>query len=156
MSLPLNLKARQIGDYVSWNPSVSLDNPETFTPVFEGTAERLYQIEIRTNTQCLTVDTQLVKITKNVEVYVPTAFTPNNDSRNDFLHPILRGIKEVAYFRVFNRLGQLVYDGKDEQHGWDGTFRGVQEQTQAVVWIFRGVGVDGIVYTKKGTSVLVR
>ena len=89
-------------------------------------------------------------------MYVPTAFTPNKDGKNDFLHPILRGIKEIHYFKIFNRWGQLLFERNIGQPGWDGSFKGMPQQTQVVVWILECVGVDGVVYVQKGTSALLR
>ncbi len=91
INLPLTLTARQIGESVLWRPGTSLNNPANFTPTFNGVSEQLYTIDIKTNAGCLTVDTQLVKTVKNVEIYVPTAFSPNKDGINDILRPILRG-----------------------------------------------------------------
>lgn len=154
--LPLPLKARQIGEQVLWNPETNLNNHQSFTPVFTGVSENLYTIEIRTNTGCVTVDTQLVKIIKNVEIYVPTAFTPNGDGRNDLLWPHLRGIKELRYFKIFNRWGQLLFEGRNEHRGWDGTFKGTPQPTQTMVWILEGTGVDNVNYTRKGVCTLIR
>ena len=39
----------------------------------------------------------MIKIVPHIEIYVPTAFTPNNDGLNDYLHPTLMGIKAVSY-----------------------------------------------------------
>ncbi len=155
-NLPLSLDARKIGEQVLWNPLVNLNNAESFTPIFRGSSETLYSIEIRTATECLTVDTQLVKIVSNVEIYVPTAFTPNGDGKNDFLRPHLRGIKELRYFKIFNRWGQLLFEKKDDESGWDGTINGTRQPTQTVVWVLEGVGVDDMIYTKKGTCTLIR
>ncbi len=154
--LPLSLKARQIGQQVLWNPLISLNNAQSFSPVFQAASEQLYTIEIKTLTECLTVDTQLVKIIKSIEIYVPTAFTPNGDGKNDLLRPHLRGIKELRYFKVFNRWGQLLFVGTNDQFAWDGRFRGTPQQIQTVVWIAEGIGVDDRTYTRKGTSTLIR
>ncbi len=156
INLPFTLTARQIGESVLWKPATSLTNPANFTPTFKGVSEQLYTIDIKTNAGCLTVDTQLVKTVKNVEIYVPTAFSPNKDGINDILRPILRGVKEVRYFRVFNRWGQMLFEKRNNQPGWDGTFKGIPQQSQAIVWMLGCVGVDGVIYTQKGTSVLLR
>lgn len=154
--LPLSLNARQIGENVLWNPLTNLNNNQTFNPVFNGASDKLYVIEIRTVTGCLTVDTQLVKIIKNVEIYVPTAFTPNGDGKNDLLRPHLRGIKKLHYFKIFNRWGQLLFEGRNDQPGWDGRVRGTPQQIQTFVWIAEGLGVDDRIYTRKGTCTLIR
>jgi gliding motility-associated-like protein len=156
IDLPLSLQARQFGSTVLWSPGIHLDNRSSFTPVFNGAEDQLYIIEIKTNTGCVTVDTQLVKTISHVDVFVPTAFTPNNDRKNDLLRPILLGIKELHYFKIFNRWGQLLFEIKNERPGWDGTFKGIAQPTQVIVWMLEGIGVDGKLYTRKGTSVLVR
>lgn len=156
INLPLGLEAREIGENVLWEPAVNLNNPASFTPDFKGQFEQLYLINIETNTGCLTVDTQLVKTIKGVEIYVPNAFTPNNDGTNDYLRPILKGVKQLLYFRVFNRWGQMLYEKRSNQIGWDGTFKGILLQSQAVVWTLGGIGVDNILYSQKGTSILIR
>jgi gliding motility-associated-like protein len=102
------------------------------------------------------VYTQLVKIIKIVEIYVPNAFTPNADGKNDLLHPILRGILELRYFKIFNRWGQLLFEGRSENAGWDGRFKGTPQPVQTVVWVLEGMGVDNVIYTKKGTCTLIR
>lgn len=155
-NVPANLQARQIGQNVLWKPSFNLNTPTSFTPVFKGVNAQLYTIEIRTNTGCLTVDTQLVKTIESVKIYVPTAFTPNKDGKNDYLRPILIGVKDFHFFKVFNRWGQMVYETKTPDPGWDGIFKGVEQATQTVVWMLEGVGLDGVTYTQKGTTVLLR
>ena len=153
---PLSLSARLFGESVLWTPANSLDVNTSYTPVFTGVTDQLYTIEIKTRSGCVTVDTQLIKTVKHVEVFVPNAFTPNNDGINDLLHPLSFGIKKLEYFKIYNRWGQLVFEMDAEQPGWDGTFKGAQLEMQTIVWIFKGIGVDGNVYSKKGTSMLLR
>jgi gliding motility-associated-like protein len=156
INLPLSLQARPFGISAVWSPPFNLDDPSTFTPVFKGNTEQLYNINITTASGCLTIDRQLVKIVPRVDIIVPTAFTPNNDGLNDLLRPILMGVKELHYFRVFNRWGQLLYETKTPTTGWDGKLNGVLQNSQVVVWVAEGVGVDNSVYTRKGTVVLIR
>jgi gliding motility-associated-like protein len=156
INLPLTLHARTFGENVLWTPGTFLDNRTSLTPIFNGTTDQAYAIEIKTTTGCVTVDTQIVKTVKQVEVYVPTAFTPDGDGKNDYLRPILMGVKQVRFFRVFNRWGQLLFETTSDRPGWDGTVKGVKQPTQAVVWMVEALGLDGVNYVKKGTSVLLR
>lgn len=155
-NLPLELNARPIGETITWKPGSNLNDINSFKPLFTGSTERLYTIDIKTATQCLTIDTQLVKTISGIEIYVPTAFTPNQDGKNDYLRPVIRGIKELRYFRVFNRWGNALYASTKEQPGWDGTINGTPQQTQSVVWMLECVGLDNVVHTRKGTSLLLR
>ncbi len=155
--LPLSLKARTFGDTAVWSPAVNLDDAKSFTPVFNGSIDQLYRIDITTLAGCLTQDTQFVKMVERVEIFVPTAFTPNHDGHNDYLHPLARGLKEIHFFRVYNRLGQLLYEmNSDESKGWDGNLNGNPQSSQTVVWTIEGVGLDDQIYRKSGTTVLLR
>ena len=156
IDLPLELKARLFGDSALWMPGFLLDNPKSYTPTYRGSSEQLYTVKITTKAGCVTVDTQMVKTIKNADIYVPNAFTPNADGKNDFLHPIPRGIKKIDYFRVYNRWGQLLYESAQEYPGWDGRLQGILQSAQVVVWVVQGVGIDNKIYLRKGTSVLVR
>ena len=154
--LPLQLNARPFGNSAIWSPAINLDDPNSFTPIFTSTTDQVYTIEIKTISGCITIDRQFVKIIPSIEIFVPTAFTPNNDGLNDLLKPALRGIKELRYFRIFNRWGQLLYESRSEEPGWNGVFNGVQQASQVFVWLAEGVGVDGNTYFRKGTTMLLR
>lgn len=156
VNLGLPLQARQFGVSAYWNPEINLDEPATYTPVFKGNHDQLYTIEITTASGCITIDRQLVKIVPKIDILVPSAFTPNQDGLNDLLRPTLMGIKELRYFRVFNRWGQLLYETKTPMAGWDGKLNGVLQNSQVVVWIAEGVGLDNNNYLKKGSAILVR
>ena len=133
-----------------------MNNNSIISPNFIGVKEQLYTIKIKSIGGCVTADTQLVKVIKEVEVLVPTAFTPNNDGRNDWLRPILIGMKETRYFRIFNRWGQIVFESRTVLPGWDGTLKGLPLGMQTLVWVYEGTGADDKPYLKKGTAVLIR
>ena len=63
-----------------------------------------------------------IKIWK--EMWAPTAFTPNGDGLNDTFH--FYGIQDISSldFYIYNRLGEVVYEGKSTDDAWDGTYQG--------------------------------
>lgn len=154
--LPLELQSRTFGASVSWAPATSLNSSTIVNPVFRGNKEQLYEIEITAKNGCVTVDTQLVKVIKQVSIYVPAAFTPDRNGVNDILRPVTFGIKTINYFRVFNRQGQLIYQTHSLYEGWDGRYRSDYQDSQAFVWVFEGIGTDGKIYQRKGTTILLR
>lgn len=156
---PQQLNARTFGVDVEWSPPSFLSSTSSWVPTFTGTTDKEYTIAIETAGGCITVDTQLVKVFKEVKIYVPTGFTPNQDGLNDYLKPIPVGIKEFRYFRVYNRWGQLVYSINSDSGdfpGWDGKIKGKLQSTQVVVWMAEGIGIDNRIYKQKGTCVLIR
>jgi len=150
------LQARQIGTSVTWTPATSLSNRFSYTPVFRGLSPQLYTIAIKTATGCITVDTQLVKTHKKIEIYVPTAFTPDGNGTNDRLRPVLIGFIKVNYFRVYDRWGKLLFSMNSDLPGWDGKYNGQPVDIQTVVWMIEAVDVDGVVHNKQGTTVLYK
>ncbi|HTL09188.1 MAG TPA: T9SS type B sorting domain-containing protein [Chitinophagaceae bacterium] len=156
INTPLTLHARNFGKTAQWSPGNNLSDASSFSPSFTAAADQLYKVAITTASGCVTTDTQFVKMVSHVDIVVPNAFTPNKDGKNDVLRPMLRGITDMHYFRVFNRWGQLLFETHKEFEGWDGLINGSNQPTQTVVWVVEGVGADDKVYKKTGTSVLVR
>ncbi len=155
-NFPLQLQVRQFGNSALWTPATSLDKQNSYTPIFRGISKQLYTIQIKTASGCLTVDTQLVTTRKKIEIYVPSAFTPGGDGKNDYLRPVLMGIVKVNYFRIYNRWGHLLFEMKSDLPGWNGKVNNQSQEIQTVVWLIEAVDVDGKIHRQKGTTVLYR
>ncbi len=114
---------------------------------------------IASNTQLNCIDTfkKTIKILNNCLVKVPNAFTPNSDGLNDFLYP-LNAIKATnMQFKIYNRLGQLVFNSRHWSNKWDGKVNGILQQTGVFVWILSYTNSDtGQQIFSKGTSLLLR
>lgn len=158
MNFPVQLQARDFGVSYQWRPSLYLDQTAISNPIFNAPVigDQVYTVAITTLAGCLTVDTQLVNTIKEVKIYVPNAFTPNNDGRNDYLRPIMLGVKELKYFRIYNRWGQLVYDMRNSERGWDGNINGLQQGSSVYVWMVEILGLDNRRHFQKGTVTLIR
>jgi gliding motility-associated-like protein len=156
MNFPEKLKARQIGSTALWIPGLNLDFVNSYTPSFKGLASQLYYVQLKTNTGCLTVDTQFVKIKKKIQIYVPTVFTPDGNGKNDYLFPVLMGYKKLNYFRVYDRWGKILFQSQTEKPGWDGRIKDNQQETKTVVWMVEAVDVDGVTHREQGTTIILR
>jgi gliding motility-associated-like protein len=67
-------------------------------------------------------------------VYIPTAFTPNNDGRNDVFKSLVFG-KIVSFkLQVFDRAGQLIFQTTDPDKDWNGCYKGIPYTTSTFVW----------------------
>jgi gliding motility-associated-like protein len=90
-------------------------------------------------------------------IAVPSAFTPNGDGLNDFLYPLNALKADNLQFRVFNRWGQVVFETRNWQIKWDGSIKGVPQQTGVYVWYLSFVQHDtGKKVFMKGTTTLIR
>ncbi|HEY4963233.1 MAG TPA: gliding motility-associated C-terminal domain-containing protein, partial [Candidatus Saccharimonadales bacterium] len=150
-------------DQYSWSPTVGLNAYTIYNPTFNYDSTTEYLITIIAGTGCTVVDTLLVKVFPPSsppalfsDIFVPKAWSPNGDGHNDKLTPLLYNIKEIKYFRVFNRWGQLVFETNIRGAGWDGIFKGVPQGTDVFTWLVEGLGIDGRTHNKRGQSILLR
>ena len=72
------------------------------------------------------------------------------------LYPLTVCIKELKYFRIFNRWGQLVFETRTIGIGWDGIFKGQPQVMDTYTWTVEAIGEDGKYYKRAGNSVLLR
>jgi gliding motility-associated-like protein len=162
---PLQLNAIDVNNSrfvnYTWSPSAGLNNSFIKNPVavFTNTAGNngtTYTITARTADGCEAKDDINIKVFIKPELYVPTAFTPNGDGLNDFVLVIPVGIKELKYFSIYNRWGELVFSTKNALIGWDGIYNGKQQDGHVFVWMAEGVDYNGNIISKKGTLALLR
>jgi gliding motility-associated-like protein len=153
----LQLEARVFGGATySWAPSSGLSSSTISNPIFNYNAQVDYVITITTGIGCIIKDTQLVRIFKEKEIYVPKGFSPNGDGNNDKIFPRLVGVRTLNYFKVFNRWGQLIFMSTNINEGWDGTYKGVKQPMEGYVWIAEGVDIDNNIIKRTGTFLLLR
>jgi gliding motility-associated-like protein len=153
----LQLRAREFsGATYAWAPKTGLSDSTISNPIFNHTAPQQYLIRIKTEAGCMATDTLYVRMFSSKDIFVPDLFSPNGDGKNDRLTPLLVGIVNFKSFRVFDRWGQLVYQTNKAGEGWDGIYRGTKQPMETYTWIVEGLDIDGKVFQKTGTSVLIR
>lgn len=140
-----------------WRPDYKLSNFLTVPVVTvcpQNTTQ--YILEGWNSSQCHSSDTINVIVVDDCgEMFVPNAFSPNNDGANDVLY--VRGeCLETLTFMVFNRWGQKVFETTDKNIGWDGTFKGDIMNTGVFVYRLEGKDYDGKGYSLKGNVTLIR
>lgn len=153
---PLQLHASGADTYV-WSPGQWLNNPNIQNPIALPQDDIRYTLTATTIQGCIGTDFINIKLYKeDPDLYVPTAFTPNGDTKNEILKPILLGMRDLYFFRIYNRNGQLIYSTTQKDTGWDGTFKGNKQQAGTYVWMAEGINYRGELRQKKGTSILIR
>ena len=160
---PTQLTARNFNNATyQWNPSVGLSATSIFNPVFNYDRQTEYTITIALPTGCVVVDTQLVKIEAlqlpiKEDIFVPKAWSPNKDGHNDKLFPFTLNIRELRYFKIFNRWGELVYQTNIIGEGWDGIYKGKMQVLDVYTWTAEAVGsITGKIIKRSGNSVLLK
>jgi len=156
---PLHFHATGGINYL-WSPPFALNNFTIADPVavYDGSIDSIrYSLQVSDEQNCVDSAFVTVKIFKtNPQIFVPTAFTPNDDGVNDLFRPIGVGIKNIEYFRVFNRWGQMVFSTTINGKGWDGKIGGKLQSTNTFVWVVKGIDYLDKSFFKKGTVTLIR
>lgn len=102
------------------------------------------------DTSCQSLNAIVVPI-----VDVPNAFTPNNDGVNDKAIVVGIGITKMV-FRIYNRLGQMVFETNDYKQGWDGIYKGKPQPMDAYGYTLDAQFFDGKSIKKSGSITLLR
>ena len=162
-NVPRRLQARNFGSGATyqWAPPTGLNVTTVIDPVFKHDETTEFTITIGTNNGCRVVDTLLVLVPVAVpaiqsDIFVPKAWSPNKDGHNDKLRPLTVHIREIYYFRIFDRWGQLMFETNEIGKGWDGIFNGKPQVQDVYTWTLEAVGEDGKHYKRSGNSILLR
>jgi gliding motility-associated-like protein len=151
----------QQGTYLLFDsPVATVPIQQNHTGIFTTTAlsaDKTYYIQL-VNGNCGSSKVAVKVYTYDkTNVFVPSGFTPNNDSKNDVLKVRAYGIVSLEYFSIYNKWGQLVFTTKDISKGWDGTVNGMMQSTSLFVWMVRAKDELTSEYIqKKGTVLLIR
>lgn len=130
-------------DYSNYNPSHLYGDSGYFE----------VQLVVFNSNLCSDTSYQYVEILPVDDIFVPSAFSPNGDGKNDVLYA--RGYIGVMYFAVFDRLGNKVFESKDKEIGWDGLIKGKKAIAGVYTWYIQAE-VNGNAYKLKGDVTLVR
>ncbi len=143
-----------------WSPSIGLSSTTIFNPigVYDGEIDSIrYKVVVTDIAGCSDSAFVTVRIFKtNPYIFVPTAFTPNNDGLNDVIRPIAVGIQKINFFSVYNRWGQLLVTTSMKVQGWDGRVAGRLQNAGVFVWMVSAIDYTGRPIFLKGTVALIR
>lgn len=151
-------------DVVSYNwwPAGGLNCTGCKAPQFVADKDITYHLRVTTQYGCESADdVRFTVACGKGAVYIPNAFTPNSDGKNDVFTIKGYGIQGVKSFRIFNRWGQIVFkregfSANDRNFGWDGSYNGRPADPGAYVYIVEVTCNEGKTVVVKGTVMLIR
>lgn len=143
-----------------WSPATGLSSTIIANPigVYSSSVDTVkYKLIVTDVAGCADSAFITVRVFKtNPYIFVPTAFTPNNDGKNDVIRPIAIGIEKINYFSIYNRWGQLVFTTTADRVGWDGRIAGRLQDSGVYVWMVSAIDYTGRSIFLKGTVTLIR
>jgi gliding motility-associated-like protein len=89
--------------------------------------------------------------------YVPTAFSPNGDGKNDLFKPGYECLFSNYEMKIYNRWGQLVFASQNASMGWDGNYKNEQQPVDIYIWVMEYKdNLTGKDIRKNGVVMLIR
>jgi gliding motility-associated-like protein len=130
------------------NPTAIVNNPTWYTV-----------IATNPETQCKTLDSVFVDILilpcVAENIYIPNAFTPNEDGINDIFLVKSTIIKNM-HLEIYNRWGNKVFETDNINKGWDGKYKDEPQPVDSYGYFFTGECIQGEKITLKGNVSMLK
>ncbi len=125
------------GEIIMLNPGSSGTNYSwqdgSSDPTFSATSIGMHYVDV-TN-RCGSARDSII-LTKGIcELYIPSAFTPNNDGLNDVFKPLGKPNVNRFNLSIYNRWGEVIFRTTEFGKGWDGRYNGTPCATGIFVWV---------------------
>lgn len=145
----IQLVAAGIYNQYTWSDGDAMPAITVFTP-------GMYWLQVTDANSCTGKDSITV-IAKECYrgFYIPGAFTPNHDGKNEIFTPQIFGNLSDYRFIIFNRYGQVVFSSISLAMGWNGTIKGKDATPGVYTWVC-SFKLNGFQNDEKGTVLLLR
>jgi gliding motility-associated-like protein len=133
---PVQLSASG-GITYSWSPCIMLNDCTIQAPILSKASSASFTVTVKDINGCIDADTvNVAYINPLQQLFIPDMFSPNGDGLNDFFKPVnpAQQINAVNW-SVYNRYGQLLFEGKENKAQWDGAYKGKDQPEGAYVVI---------------------
>lgn len=158
----LNIPSGQVDSVLWQNLPTNVHCLQCLEQVVTPNETTTYHIYVFDRNGCLATDRVTVFLEEGRSLYVPTAFSPNEDGINDRLLPFAgQEVAIIHNFRIFDRWGNLVFHARnfqpnDPAMGWDGRFEGQYMNPAVFVWALEVEFLDGFKKSFFGEVSLMR
>jgi gliding motility-associated-like protein len=157
-----NIGGRQLSICAGETAIIGLDNNVSYDSIVWSTGDLTREITItEPGIYTATVYTNDCSNTASIEVntfclvFMPTAFSPNNDGRNDRFNIIDKNVDSYV-LSIYNRWNEQIFTTNSLGVGWDGTYKGVPSLVDVYIYHVSGIKSDGVPFEQKGIFNLLR
>lgn len=145
-----------------WMPLAGLSCSNCAEPIMKPTTSQIYTVNAQNIAGCsVEKHINVTVLCKDQNLFIPNTFSPNGDGMNDYFYPRGKGLFTVKSFRIFSRIGNLVFEKTNfppnqQTYGWDGRYKGNALQPDVYVFVAEVVCENGTVLSTKGNVTLLR
>lgn len=139
----------------TWTPDYNISCVNCRETTVSPLLNTVYYVTNTNDHGCSTTDSVRVSVDQMYFVGVPDIFSPNGDGQNDELRVRGNGIEYLEFY-VYDRYGTLVFESRNQSHGWDGTYKGDDVQPGVFVYYAKVTLINGRQEIIQGDVTLVR
>ncbi|MDI1353433.1 MAG: gliding motility-associated C-terminal domain-containing protein [bacterium] len=110
---------------------------------------------VRNKWGCTDTLMKVIIVEPDFAIYVPNAFTPNEDERNEVFMPVIRSAKNYN-IKIYDRWGEQIFESSDLLKGWDGTYKGASCKQDVYNWKIVVSAANGEQRILTGSVLLMR
>ena len=125
----------------NWTPKASLSCTDCLSTKYTGAKSETYSIDLSYGNGCVAKASVIFDVTKAEDLYIPNSFSPNGDDKNDVWFVYGKNIISID-IKVINRVGEIVFASYDINKGWDGSYNGKKEGTNAYKYLISATYAD--------------
>jgi gliding motility-associated-like protein len=156
----VNLISTIYNGYIyAWTPPDGLTTTTIHNPQATPSGNITYVVTITDPNGCTNIDSVSIAVKEILceepEIFIPNAFTPDGDLKNDVVYVRGNTIRELT-FRIYNRWGEKVFETLDPTKGWDGSYNGEKLAPAVYVYYFEAICFDNQKFYKQGNITLIR
>lgn len=142
-----------------WSPTSTITGSAMQHPVASPETTTTYYVTVTDYFGCKSVDSVIITVLDVIcsepYIFIPNAFSPNNDGENDILYVYAPMARDI-YLAVYTRWGELVFVSDNIQEGWDGTFKGEIMNPDVFVYYVKVTCENNMIFEKSGNITLLR
>lgn len=139
----------------TWEPDDYIDCETCPFTTASPPLDYVYIVTLLDVNGCTGIDSVRVFVNFIEAIGVADVFSPNGDGQNDVLFVQGFGLESVA-FSVYNKYGEQVFESRTQDIGWDGRFKGKDQNPGVFAWVLEYQFVNGKSGLLKGNTTLLR
>ncbi|MFN8284465.1 MAG: gliding motility-associated C-terminal domain-containing protein [Chitinophagales bacterium] len=143
----------------NWMPANAVNNDSIKNPTSVITATTLFSVEVKDKNGCVNADSVKVFLINECTedfIFVPSAFSPNNDGVNDCFKIISPPKLTNYHMVIFDRWGEKVFESNSTTDCWNGRYKGAESESDSYIYVISFICYNGTPLKKQGTITLLK
>ncbi len=146
-----------------WNPPEGLDCPSCLSPLAAPLDEQTYMIMAETEGGCKDIDSVTIRVDRDLVLFIPNIFSPNNDQVNDYFEISTNpfNITSIDLAIIFDRWGGIMSEKTNLSNEgtlilWDGSTPIGPANPGTYVYLIKFTMADGTKRERKGDVTIIK